>query len=97
MNWEHIKYPELLPRDARILLDTIYSYLLDTMRKVHVDNVKSGYYYHFRLNHCVAKFVKVSQYSFQNPQIIEITINIDGLSLSKSLESQVYSILCNLS
>lgn len=89
MNWEHIKYPELLPRDARILLDT--------MRKVHVDNVKSGYYYHFRLNHCVAKFVEVSQYSFQNPQIIEITINIDGLSLSKSLESQVYSILCNLS
>jgi len=37
-----------------------------------------------------------SQYSFQNLQIIEIIINIDGLPLSKSSGSQVYPILCSL-
>lgn len=32
-----------------------------------------------------------------NLEIIEIIINIDGLPLSKSSESQVYPILCSLS
>jgi len=80
------KYPEL-PRDACTLLGT--------MRKVHADNIESGYYYHFGISHCVEKLAL--QYSFfQNLQIIEIIINIDGLPLSKSSGSQVYPILCSL-
>lgn len=81
------KYPEL-PRDARTLLDTI--------RKVHTDNVEPGQYYHFGISYCVKKLIGASQYSFQTSQIIEIIVNIDGLSLSKSSGSQVYPILCSL-
>ncbi|XP_011688765.1 PREDICTED: uncharacterized protein LOC105450548 [Wasmannia auropunctata] len=79
------KYPEL-PRDARTLLGT--------MKKVHLDKVEPGYYYHFGISHCVEKLVL--QYPFQNLQTIEIIINIDGLPLSKSSGSQVYPILCSL-
>jgi len=48
--------------------------LLGTIRKVHADNIESGYYYHFGISHCVKKLA--SQYSFQNLQIIEIIIKL---------------------
>lgn len=79
------KYPEL-PRDARTLLGTV--------RKVHADDIEARRYYHFGINYFVEKLVET--YSFENLQIIEIIININGLPLSKSSGSQVYPILCNL-
>jgi len=81
------RYPEL-PKDARTLLGTI--------RKVYTNDVEPGCYYHFGISHCVEKLAQASQHYFQNLQIIEININIDGLPLSKSSGSQVYPILCTL-
>lgn len=79
------KYPEL-PSDARSLLRT--------PRKVNVEDVKRGQYYHFGLQNCIEQLV--SQYSVQLSQIVKVNINIDGLPLFKSSTSQVYPILCNL-
>lgn len=42
------KYPEL-PTDARSLLKT--------PRKINVQNISSGYYYHFGLRNCIEKLV----------------------------------------
>lgn len=82
-----LRYAEL-PHNARTLLGT--------MKKVHTVVVEPGRYYHFGLSHCVENLMRTSQYYFQNSQIIEIIINIDGLPLSKSSGSQVYPILCSL-
>ncbi|XP_032690649.1 uncharacterized protein LOC116853628 isoform X2 [Odontomachus brunneus] len=86
---EYIKprYPEV-PTDARTLLGTV--------RKVHTDNVEPGRYYHFGISNCVENLIQKSQHHFQNIQLIEIIINIDGLPLFKSSGSQVYPILCSL-
>lgn len=79
------KYPNL-PSDARTLLKT--------PRKVVVKDVEPGHYCHFGLKNCIQKLF--SRYSFQNIQIIEVYINIDGLPLSKSSNSELYPILCSL-
>lgn len=75
-----------MPSDARSLLRT--------PRKVNVEDVKRGQYYHFGLQNCIEQLV--SQYSVQLSQIVKVNINIDGLPLFKSSTSQVYPILCNL-
>jgi len=80
-----LKYSEL-PSDARSLLKT--------PRKVNVQNVRPGQYYHFGLSNCVKQLL--SRYSVQHLQFIQVNINIDGLPLFKSSNSQVYPILCNL-
>jgi len=79
------KYPEL-PSDARSLLKT--------PRKVNIQNVKPGQYYHFGLSNCVKQLL--SRHSVQHLQFVQVNINIDGLPLFKSSNSQVYPILCNL-
>ncbi|XP_011880166.1 PREDICTED: uncharacterized protein LOC105568806 [Vollenhovia emeryi] len=79
------KYPDL-PKNARSLLGT--------PRKVNVDIVAPGHYYHFGLSNCIERLL--SRCSFQNLHCIEVNINIDGLPLFKSSSSQVYPILCNL-
>lgn len=79
------KYPEL-PTDARTLLRT--------PRKLNLDIVAPGHYYHFGLNICIERLLL--RCSFQNVHCIEVNINIDGLPLFKSSNNQVYPILCNL-
>lgn len=79
------KYPEL-PKDARTLLGT--------PRKVNIDVVAPGHYYHFGLSNSIETLL--SRCPFQNLHCIEVNINIDGLPLFKSSSSQVYPILCNL-
>jgi len=78
------KYPEL-STDARSLLRT--------PRKINVQSIPPGYYYHFGLRNCIEELV--SRYS-ENLQSIQINVNIDGLPLFKSSSSRVYPILCNL-
>ncbi|XP_032689242.1 uncharacterized protein LOC116852726 [Odontomachus brunneus] len=79
------KYPEL-PKDARTLLRT--------PRKINVDVVTPGHYYHFGICNYIEKLL--SRCSFHNDNFIEVNINIDGLPLFKSSNSQVYPISCNL-
>lgn len=79
------KYPKL-PSDARSLLKT--------PRKVNVQNVTPGQYYHFGLSNCVEQLL--SRYPVKHLQFIKVNINIDGLPLFKSSSGQVYLILCNL-
>ena len=70
------KYPEL-PSDARSLLKT--------PRKVNVQDIRPGQYYHFGLSNCVKQLL--SRYSGQHLQSIRVNINIDGLPLFKSSSS----------
>jgi hypothetical protein len=78
------KYPEL-PTDARSLLKT--------PRKINVQSIPPGYYYHFGLRDCIEELV--SRY-FENLPSIRVNVNVDGLPLFKSSSSQVYPILRNL-
>lgn len=66
------KYPELLT-NARTLLRT--------PRKINVQSIPPGYYYHFGLRSCIEELV--SRYS-ENLQSIQINVNVDGLPLFKS-------------
>lgn len=79
------KYPEL-PSDGRSLLKT--------PRKINEQDIKPGQYYHFGLTNCVKQLM--SRYFVEHLQFIQVNINIDGLPLFKSSNSQVYPILCNL-
>lgn len=79
------KYPEL-PSDSRTLLKT--------PRKITVQDVKPGQYYHFGVTNCVKQLVL--RYPVQHLQCVQVNINIDGLPLFKSTSAQVYPILCNL-
>lgn len=78
------KYPEL-PTNARTLLRT--------PRKINLQSISPGYYYHFGLRSCIEELV--SRYS-ENLQSIQVNVNVDGLPLFKSSNSQVYPILCNI-
>jgi len=80
-----LKYSEL-PSDA--------CSLLKTRKKIIVQNVRPGQYYHFSLNNCVKQLL--SRYSVQHFQFIQVNINIDGLPLFKISNNQVCPILCNL-
>lgn len=64
------KYPTL-PLDARSLLKT--------PRKINVQNVTPGQYYHFGLSNCIMQLL--SRYSVKHLQCIKVNINIDGLPL----------------
>ncbi|KAJ8968784.1 hypothetical protein NQ314_002091 [Rhamnusium bicolor] len=84
LNILKLKFQDL-PSDARSLLQTC--------RGVKTKIIKPGQYCHFGLKQCIGKLMHRSSQFFQNSQTIEICINIDGLPLSKSSGSQVYSIL----
>lgn len=79
------KYPEL-PTDARSLLKT--------PRKINVQSIPPGYYYHFGLRNCIEELV--SRYS-ENLQSIQVNVNVDGLPLFKSSSNQVYPDFMQLS
>ncbi|KAK4877644.1 hypothetical protein RN001_010150 [Aquatica leii] len=77
-----------LPSDARTLLGT--------KRTVVTTKVEPGLYYHFGLEYCLKKNVNNLSDSNITLNTIEININVDGLPLYKSSNSQVYPILCNI-
>ncbi|KAK4883368.1 hypothetical protein RN001_006687 [Aquatica leii] len=76
-----------LPLDARTLLKS--------PRQLQLKNVEpDGQYYHFGVRNAVLKLI--SSYHVELESLIEITLNVDGLPISKSNGSQFYPILCNL-
>ncbi|KAJ8928081.1 hypothetical protein NQ314_019379 [Rhamnusium bicolor] len=80
-------FPEL-PGDARTLLKT--------GRNVETKPIASGNYYHFGIKKCIINLYSKHIAFFKNLNTFELDINIDGLPLSKSSNSQVYPILCKL-
>lgn len=87
----HVALNELLtrikPKYPALPLDACS--LLKTPRKVNVQNVRSGQYYHFGLSNCIKQLLL--RYSVKHLQCVKV--NIDGLPLFKSSSSQVYPIL----
>lgn len=79
--------PNLLPGDARTLLNT--------PRSISTKHVPPGYCYHFGLKKCILNILAQLP-SVSAINTIELFINIDGLPLAKSSQSQVYPILCCL-
>ncbi|XP_076683127.1 uncharacterized protein LOC143376535 [Andrena cerasifolii] len=80
--------PNNLPIDARSLLKTC--------KKVVTKEIEAGHYYHFGLKNSILNLVQFVDISFINNNIIQININIDGLPITKSTNSQVYPILCSI-
>ncbi|CAH1183066.1 unnamed protein product [Ceutorhynchus assimilis] len=76
--------PKLLPGDARTLLNT--------PKSIITKHVLPEYYYHFGLKKCILNLL-IQHPSVRNIDTIELFINIDGLPLAKSSQSQVYPIL----
>lgn len=76
-----------LPSDARTILKT--------PRKVNIQFIQPGQYYHFGVSVAVTKLLNKYN-NRENLQCIKICINVDGLPISKSNGSQLYPILCNL-
>lgn len=76
-----------LPTDPRTFLKT--------PRKTILRDIKPGKYYHFGLRSGVTNMLKKIDVSII-PDVINVAINIDGLPLSHSSQSQVYPILCIL-
>lgn len=62
------QFPDL-PRNARSLLRT--------PRKINVDDVAPGHYYHLGLRNCIETLL--TRHSSKNMELIEVNINIDGL------------------
>ncbi|EZA55656.1 hypothetical protein X777_04298, partial [Ooceraea biroi] len=74
-----------LPNDLRTLLTT--------PRKTFSKNVEPGIYVHLGLKFAVEKLISKVDISLVS---IDLLVNIDGLPLSKSSNSQIYPILCSL-
>ncbi|KYM97711.1 hypothetical protein ALC62_11613 [Cyphomyrmex costatus] len=77
-------HPEL-PLDARTLLRT--------PRQMNVKHVEPGIYYHFGLEYCINNLLLKNGNDLTS-NCIEILLNIDGLPIAKSTNSQLYPILC---
>lgn len=77
-----------LPSDARTLLKTC--------RDIETKTVFPGEYHHFGVKYCLEKLHSKNQRTFLTKNLFELDINIDGLPLAKSSNSQVYPILCKL-
>lgn len=78
---------EHLPQDARTFMKT-------PRKNEQVITMNSGHYVHFGLIKNVKRII--SQTSSQIPQILELNINVDGLPLTKSSNSQFWPILGDL-
>lgn len=76
-----------LPLDSRTLLNT--------PRSITTKIVEPGSYFHFGLQKCIENLL-CKHSSIETLNRVEIFINIDGLPLSKSSQSQVYPIQCCL-
>ena len=82
------RVPNNLPIDARSLLKTC--------KKVVTKEIEAGHYYHFGLKNSILNLVQFIDIPSINNNIIQININIDGLPVTKSTNSQVYPILCSI-
>lgn len=80
-------FPEL-PSDARTLLKTC--------RDIQTKTITPGEYHHFGLKYCLEKLRSKNLRTFETKTNFELDINVDGLPLAKSSNSQVYPILCKL-
>jgi len=74
-----------LPRDARTLMQTL--------RTTNVKKVFPGEYYHFGLQCGIIHFLKQHPLFCTSNSTISVMINIDGLPIAKSSNSQVWPIL----
>lgn len=68
--------------------------VLRTPRKICLQNIEPGVYTHFGLQFAIEKLI--SKVDITTLLSIELLINVDGLPLSKSSNSQLYPILCSL-
>ncbi|KAJ8965730.1 hypothetical protein NQ314_003936 [Rhamnusium bicolor] len=68
--------------------------LLATPRKRILKDITPGQYCHFGVANCIE--ILFSYLTDQNLNSIQVYINIDGLPISKSSNSQFYPILCSL-
>lgn len=73
------------PSDARTLLQT--------PRSTIIKNVEKGVYHHFGLKKSLMQFLNLNKNFVLNENEIKICINVDGLPLSKSSNSQLWPIL----
>lgn len=76
-----------MPKDPRTFLNT--------PRETILRVINPGKYYHFGLKNGLTNMFKKIEVS-NIPDVINVAINIDGLPLSDSSQSQVYPILCLL-
>lgn len=77
------------------LLPSCSRTLLNTPRKLNIENIEPGSYFHFGVSDAVTKLL--NKYKLINSlQSVNICVNIDGLPISKSNGSQLYPVLCNL-
>ncbi|XP_076299692.1 uncharacterized protein LOC143218425 [Lasioglossum baleicum] len=76
-----------LPKDARTLLKTCRNNII-------TKQMEPGKYFHFGLRHAILKLCEDIDISSFTDNRISINVNIDGLSLSKSSNSEAYPILC---
>lgn len=68
---------------------------LHTPREVDIRNMDPGLYCHLGIRVQIEKWFLINNVNLHT-DIIEISVNIDGLPISKSSSSQVYPILCIL-
>jgi hypothetical protein len=84
-----ILYPfhECLPKDPRTLMET--------KNNIEISEIEGGHYYHFRVEHGIkdqlTKF-SVNQVTNRN-ETLEMQVNIDGVPLFKSSNTQFWPIL----
>lgn len=67
--------------------------LLNTMRKVKIENMPPGHYFHFGLEAGLLKYIENTS---NNITHLTLSFGIDGLPLSKSSNSQFWPILCRI-
>lgn len=78
-------YHSSLPKDARTLLKTVKVY--------NISNLAGGSYYHFGITEYVRSLTVSSLVAAEDIEEIKLQINIDGLPLFKSSNSQFWPIL----
>lgn len=83
----HQCFKTVLPKDARILLQTSVS-----SRKIILKTIEPGYYYHFGIQSGIKQFYPSAELCNTNP--IKLVVGIDGLPLTRSSGSSFWPILC---
>ncbi|KYN21133.1 hypothetical protein ALC57_06525, partial [Trachymyrmex cornetzi] len=70
--------------------------LLKTPRTLRVKKISSGLYYYFGIESSLNTLVTKQRIKIHANQDIDLTVNIDGLPISKSTNSAFWPILCSL-
>lgn len=77
---------EGIPKDCRTLLK------FDKSLKKNIEIIPPGQYYHFGLKQGIIETLKREKYTVED-NILKVSVNIDGLPLTKSSSSQFWPIL----